>query len=128
MEFSNSEPIYQQIITIFKKQLIRGELHTGDKIPSQREFAEKVHVNPNTVQRAYREMESMQMVETVRGQGTFVTASEEMQAGIKKEMAADVLHYFVHEMRTLGYEKTEMLHMLTQELELAVKEDTHDRV
>ncbi|MDD3365256.1 MAG: GntR family transcriptional regulator [Syntrophomonas sp.] len=128
MEFSNSEPIYQQIIDIFKKQLIRGELHTGDKIPSQREFAEKVRVNPNTVQRAYREMESMQMVETIRGQGTFIRASEEMQTMIKKEMAANILQYFVQEMRSLGYKNTEMLNILTHEFEQDGKEDNNDRV
>jgi GntR family transcriptional regulator len=128
MEFSNSEPIYQQIIAIYKKQLIRGELHTGDKIPSQREFAETVRVNPNTVQRAYREMESMQMVETIRGQGTFITASDEMQTKIKKEMATNILHYFVQEMSSLGYDNDEMLNMLAQELEQTGKEDSNDRV
>lgn len=118
MEFKDSEPIYQQIIDNFKKQIIRGELHQGDKIPSQREFAEKVRVNPNTVQRAYREMENMKMVETVRGQGTFLIAGTGMQAEIKREMAGGVLNYFINEMKSLGYNKDEMLDILSQELEV----------
>lgn len=118
MEFTNSEPIYQQIIDNFKKQMIRGELHQGDKIPSQREFAEKVRVNPNTVQRAYREMENMRMVETVRGQGTFLIAGPQMQAEIKREMAGGVLDYFINEMKSLGYTKDEILDILAQELEV----------
>lgn len=127
MEFRNSEPIYQQIIDHFKKQIIRGELHQGDKIPSQREFAEQVRVNPNTVQRAYREMENMKMVETVRGQGTFLIASPQMQAEIKKDMAGSVLNYFINEMTSLGYTKAEMLDILSQELEVR-KERADDRV
>jgi GntR family transcriptional regulator len=69
MDFDTAQPIYRQIIDDYKKKLIRGELKGGDRIPSQREYADMVKVNPNTVQRAYREMEAMKMVETVRGQG-----------------------------------------------------------
>jgi GntR family transcriptional regulator len=117
VEFRNSEPIYQQIIDNFKKQIIRGELCQGDKIPSQREFAEKIRVNPNTVQRAYREMENMKMVETVRGQGTFLIAGAQMQAEIKKDMAGGVLNYFITEMKSLGYSRTEMLDLLSRHLD-----------
>lgn len=117
MEFRNSEPIYQQIIDNFKKQIIRGELHQGDKIPSQREFAETIRVNPNTVQRAYREMENMKMVETVRGQGTFLIAGAQMQAEFKKAMAGGVLNYFISEMKSLGYSRTEMLDLLSRHLD-----------
>jgi GntR family transcriptional regulator len=116
--FKNSEPIYQQIIDDFKKKIIRGELQPGDKVPSQREFAEQARVNPNTVQRAYREMENMKMVETVRGQGTFLIAGTDMRAEIKKQMAGDVIDYFIAEMKSLGYSKDEMVQILTRELEV----------
>lgn len=118
MAFKNSEPIYQQIIDDFKKKIIRGELQPGDKVPSQREFAEQARVNPNTVQRAYREMENMKMVETVRGQGTFLIAGTDMRAEIKKQMAGDVIDYFIAEMKSLGYSKDEMVQILTRELEV----------
>ncbi len=113
MDFDNSQPIYKQIIDGYKKQIIRGELRQGDKIPSQREYAEKVRVNPNTVQRAYREMESMQMVETVRGQGTFIQANEAARASFREEMAEALLCYFISEISSLGYSSEEAIQMLT---------------
>ncbi|MDD2510192.1 MAG: GntR family transcriptional regulator [Syntrophomonas sp.] len=115
MKFDSSRPIYRQIIDSYKKQLIRGELKTGDKIPSQREYAEQVRINPNTVQRAYREMEALQMVETQRGQGTFIIVAEPMLTEIKLEMARDVLEYFSGEMKSLGYTYAQMISMLEEE-------------
>ncbi len=115
MEFNASQPIYKQIIDDFKKKLIRGELKEGDKIPSQREYAEEVRVNPNTVQRAYREMESMNMVETLRGQGTFISISADRLEEIKMEMAVNLVDYFISEMESLGYSQKDMLRILKQE-------------
>ncbi|HHV15222.1 MAG TPA: GntR family transcriptional regulator [Gelria sp.] len=116
MEFNTSQPIYKQIIDDFKKKLIRGELEEGDKMPSQREYAEQVRVNPNTVQRAYREMESMNMVETLRGQGTFVSISADRLEEIKMEMAVNLVDYFISEMESLGYSREDMFKILEQEL------------
>lgn len=115
MEFNASQPIYKQIIDDFKKKLIRSELKEGDKIPSQREYAEQVRVNPNTVQRAYREMESMNMVETLRGQGTYISISADRLEEIKMEMAVNLIDYFISEMASLGYSREDMFKILEQE-------------
>jgi GntR family transcriptional regulator len=115
VEFNSSQPIYKQIIDDFKKKLIRGELKEGDKIPSQREYAEEVRVNPNTVQRAYREMESMNMVETLRGQGTYISISADRLEEIKMEMAINLVDYFISEMESLGYRQKDMFKILEQE-------------
>lgn len=127
MDFDNSQPIYMQIIDQYKKSIIRKELKEGDKIPSQREYAQMVRVNPNTVQRAYREMENMNMVETLRGQGTFIAAGEKMREQMTKEMADNLMKHFVSEMRSLGYENTVMVKMLQNELNSLEGEEV-DRV
>ncbi len=128
MEFNASQPIYKQIIDDFKKKLIRGELKEGDKIPSQREYAEEVRVNPNTVHRAYREMESMNMVETLRGQGTYINISSDRLEEIKMEMAVNLVDYFISEMESLGYSQKDMFKILEQN-NLAGKESAaNDRV
>jgi GntR family transcriptional regulator len=116
-----------QIIDEFKKSIIRTELKPGDKIPSQREYAQKVRVNPNTVQRAYREMENLGMVETLRGQGTFVVAGEDKRQEMAMEMANTIMQHFILQMRSLGYQDKAMLAMLTQHLELEEDEQV-DRV
>ncbi|MEN6351449.1 MAG: GntR family transcriptional regulator [Syntrophomonas sp.] len=115
MDFNLARPIYQQIIDDFKKKMIRGELCKGDRIASQREYAEKARINPNTVQRAYREMESMKMVETLRGQGTYVNISEVDLQMLRTEMARGLLEHFVLEMRSLGFDDSETIKMLQEE-------------
>jgi GntR family transcriptional regulator len=128
VEFNTSQPIYKQIIDDFKKKLIRGELKEGDKIPSQREYAEQVRVNPNTVQRAYREMESMNMVETLRGQGTFISISADRLEEIKMEMAVNLVDYFISEMESLGYSQKDMFRILKQEQSSGKESADNDRV
>ncbi|HOB12574.1 MAG TPA: GntR family transcriptional regulator [Syntrophomonadaceae bacterium] len=123
MNFDAAQPIYRQIIDDFKKKMIRGELKNGDRIPSQREYAEMARVNPNTVQRAYREMEAMHMVETLRGQGTFVSADQEMLASMKEEMAQSILNYFVAEMDALGYQGSDLIKMLQDYMQAKEAED-----
>lgn len=103
--------------------MIRGELKNGDRIPSQREYAEMARVNPNTVQRAYREMEAMHMVETLRGQGTFVSADQEMLARMKEEMAQSILNYFISEMNALGYQPSDLIRMLEEYMQAKEAED-----
>src|SRR5690606_41321312 len=67
----------------------RGELRPGDRLPSQRDLALQARVNPNTVQRAYREMELLNMTETVRGEGTFVAQNPELIRSLRAEMAQE---------------------------------------
>lgn len=124
MDFDQTQAIYRQIIDDFKKRIIRNELVKGDKIPSQREYAESVRVNPNTVQRAYREMELMGMVETVRGQGTFIAVEENLKNRLKAEMAADLLNLFMREMRAIGFSDEEMRASLQAEQQKS-KEGKH---
>lgn len=123
MNFDATQPIYRQIIDDFKKKMIRGELKHGDRIPSQREYAEMAQVNPNTVQRAYREMEAMHMVETLRGQGTFVSIDQEMLARMKEEMAQSILNYFISEMNALGYQPSDLIRMLEEYMQAKEAED-----
>lgn len=128
MNFNTSQPIYKQIIDDFKKRIVRGELKEGDKIASQREYAEKARINPNTVQRAYREMESMNMVETLRGQGTFISISSDKREAIKMEMAVNLVENFISEMESLGYSLMDMLEILKKEQFRRKESVNNDRV
>lgn len=116
MSFDPSRPIYRQIIVGYLKKIIRGDLKLGDKIPSQREYAELAQVNPNTVQRAYREMEQQEIVETVRGQGTFVKISDLHLEQSKTEMAREYVRQYLLEMRELGFNDQEIVKRLIAEI------------
>ncbi|NLJ83651.1 MAG: GntR family transcriptional regulator [Halanaerobiaceae bacterium] len=121
--FDTTKPIYEQIIDYIKKMIVRGELKPGDKLPSQRELARKIEVNPNTIQRAYREMEMLELVETRRGMGTFVKEDESMVITMKNEMAREAVYRFIEEMHSLGYKEDDILSFINTELAKIKKED-----
>jgi len=109
IDFNAAYPIYEQVIEEIKKEIVRGELKAGAKLPSQRELARKIDVNPNTVQRAYREMEQRGLVETKRGRGTFIKDDDQVMIEIKKEMAETAVIDFIEEMISLGFKKENIL-------------------
>lgn len=66
-------PIYEQIIQQMKEAILKGMLQGGEKLPSVRELSASLLVNPNTVSKAYQELERQGVIETLRGKGTFVS-------------------------------------------------------
>jgi DNA-binding transcriptional regulator YhcF (GntR family) len=106
--FQSSQPIYLQLAERIKKQIIRGEILPGDKLPSVRETGIQVNVNPNTVQRTYRELEAMDIVESRRGQGTFVNEDTKILATIRKEMTVKMIDDFIGQMTEMGYSEEEI--------------------
>lgn len=87
----SSTPIYLQIINEVKESIIKGIIEPGDKLPSVRELAEMLTVSPNTISKAYVELERLKIIETLRGKGTFVAldykpkVEEENMTKLKKE-------------------------------------------
>ena len=75
LDYRDVRPIYAQIITAFKEQITAGVLRTGDKLPSVRELATELAINPNTIQRSYRTLESEGWIVTIPGKGCFVSAN-----------------------------------------------------
>ena len=76
LDYRDARPIYTQIVDNFKTQICAGILQTGDKLPSVRELAGELAINPNTIQRAYRELEMAGWIATVPGKGCFVCGME----------------------------------------------------
>ena len=72
LDYRDARPIYTQIADGFREQICTGILQIGDKLPSVRELAAELTINPNTIQRAYRELESAGWIATVPGKGCFV--------------------------------------------------------
>ncbi|MGG1516960.1 GntR family transcriptional regulator [Paenibacillus oryzisoli] len=116
LNFNSPKPIYLQMVDEVKKALARGELKPGDKIPSHKEQAQLLQVNPNTVMRAYQEMEREGLTETLRGQGTFIKNDPAILQSIRSEMAQAAVQQFIEDMRGLGIEPEEMAHMLRDTL------------
>ncbi|MWV46981.1 GntR family transcriptional regulator [Paenibacillus sp. HJL G12] len=109
IEFDNNLPIYLQIMNYIKRQIVSGLLQPGDKIPSVRELAADLQINPNTIQRTFQELEREEVVETKRGLGRYVTSEESKIMAIKKEMAGELLHQFIHGMQELGFKNQDIV-------------------
>ena len=85
LDYRDVRPIYTQIIDSFKEQITAGILRTGDKLPSVRELAVQLAINPNTIQRSYRALESEGWIVTVPGKGCFVSANSSCQEQEQKK-------------------------------------------
>ena len=72
LDYRDARPIYVQIIDRFRDQITAGVLASGDKLPSVRELAVQLSINPNTIQRSYRQLEAEGWIATVPGKGCFV--------------------------------------------------------
>ncbi|MED0772379.1 GntR family transcriptional regulator [Bacillus siamensis] len=118
-EFQSSKPIYLQIADRVYYRLIRNGLSPGDKLPSVREMAVQMKVNPNTIQRTYSEMERLGIVETRRGQGTFIAERPDLKEELKDRLTKDVFKRFIQEMAELGLSPEEMLDGIKQYAEEA---------
>lgn len=113
-EFNTSNPIYLQIAERVNRQVVRGELKAGDKLPSVREMAMNTGVNPNTIQRTYSELERLSVVETKRGQGTFITENEEILNSLREELKNNQITSFVGDMKEMGFSHEEIIDGIKQ--------------
>lgn len=82
----DSRPIYEQVKDSLRRAVITGVLLPDDKIPSVRELASQLAINPNTIQKAYRELETEGYLYSVPGKGSFVSESSQAREGRKKEL------------------------------------------
>jgi len=116
VDFNDNLPIYIQIMNLLKSQIAAGEISGGDKLPSVREFSKELKVNPNTIQRAYQELEREELVFTQRGMGTFVTEDVEMIKRLRKDMATSIVKNFIEEMNKLGFKPKEIIEIISERI------------
>lgn len=108
-------PLYRQIIESVKFAIARGELGPGDRLPTVRQLAVDLEVNPNTVIRAYREMEIQGTLDTQQGSGTFVTGqSPEVDALERQRMLDQILTELLARAFDYGFSMEEVLAGLQQ--------------
>lgn len=113
MEYAAEIPIYLQVIRDLEKKIIQGNLNPGDRLPSSRELAVLYKINQNTAARIYRELEDMGYCFTRRGIGTFLSEDEAVFGSLKQERAEQLLQSFMKEMKELGFEKKNILSMVS---------------
>ncbi len=111
----SSTPIYQQIVDEIKEEILKGILQGGDKLPSVREMSSIIMANPNTVSRAYSELERQKVIEIIRGKGTYVTS--EYKPAIEEERMEnlkDNIKKIIVEGKYMGLSKEKMIEMINK--------------
>lgn len=116
MEFkiNSKEPIYTQIMRYLKKSIVKGELKGGDRILSVRECASELKVNPNTIQRAYTQLEDEGLIYTQRGIGKFIVNDEKKIDELRIEMLDGIITSFINESKELGIKKEDLIKVINQ--------------
>lgn len=115
-DLDSDRPIYAQIVEIIQMQIVSGYYKPGDKLPSVRELAAQASVNPNTMQKAFAELERNGLIITQRTSGRSVTEDMNMINEIKRSLATEQITLFLSKMKELGFEKSEIIKLLNTEL------------
>ncbi len=113
----SDRPIFIQILERIRIDIISGKYKPGDKLPSVRELAAEAAVNPNTMQRAFAELERTGLVYSKRTSGRFITEDKEMIERLKTDIAKDKIRLFFESMKQLGYGAEQTLQLMSRFME-----------
>lgn len=113
LDYRDARPIYTQITDDIRNQIATGILRQGDRLPSVRELAAQLTINPNTIQRAYRELESQGYIATVPGKGCFVCGGTTPSHQEQKPLW-DALDEAIRQLENSGVTKDELLRHIRQ--------------
>lgn len=113
LDYRDARPIYTQIMDGFREQIVTGILCQGDRLPSVRELACQLTINPNTIQRAYRELEMEGWIASVPGKGSFVCG---IPSGPQREQLALLENFdkVVEGLVALGTSREELIRRIEQ--------------
>lgn len=91
IDYKDRRPIYEQVIEKFQQMILCGALQAGDAMPSVRSLAMDLSLNPNTIQRAYQELERSGYIYTIKGKGSFVSETTEAAASKRLELQQEFI-------------------------------------
>ncbi len=114
INYRDPRPIYEQIQSELRRLMLTGALPPGSRLPSVRELAGQLAINPDTIQRAYRELESDGYILSVAGKGSFVAQVDKL-AEQQKKQAVEAFQAATQRLRALGLSGAELAALLAQE-------------
>ena len=115
MNFDPMIPIWLQVATSIKQQIVTGRLPPGAKLPGGRDLALQYGINPNTAARIYQELEREGVCQTQRGLGTFVTDSGETVQRLREEMARGAVSRFLADLKGIGMNRKDAIELIRKE-------------
>ena len=111
-EFQDHLPIYAQLMDTLKRRIVTGRYLPGEKLPSVRELAAEAGINPNTVQRAFSELEREGLIYTQRATGKYVTENEADIKSAREDLARTQVSDFLRAMQSLGFSVGDVIVLL----------------
>lgn len=111
-DFDNNIPIYLQLVEQLKRDIISGKISAGERLPSVRDLALQLKVNPNTVQKALVELENIGLIFTERTNGKFATDDNSLIEKYKQEYADIITQKYLETMEKIGLDKKEILSLI----------------
>ncbi len=114
INYHDSRPIYEKVKDSLRQLILSGALPEGDRLPSVRELAVSLTINPNTIQRAYRELEQEGYIVSVPGKGSFVAQGGGARAARMAELR-EKLSALAAEFEAVGVSRAEMADMLKED-------------
>lgn len=115
-ELNSDRPIYAQIVEKLITRIVSGYYPAGEKLPSVRELAAEAGVNPNTMQKAFAQLEQGGLIVTMRTSGRVVTEETELITQAKEAIAKDEIAHFLEKMNQLGIDADQTIHLIQQVL------------
>jgi GntR family transcriptional regulator len=115
--FNNRDPVYLQVVRYFKEEIATGKLEAGQEIPSRRELAGLLKINPNTAQRAYKEMEEQMLITTEGNSPSRITMDERILNSIHKELIQEAVDVFVGSIIKIEVPVDELLQLVKEKFE-----------
>ncbi|HEY4430260.1 GntR family transcriptional regulator [Paenibacillus sp. PastF-3] len=114
LDVRSRKPIYEQLTDKVKEMILHGILQTDEQLPSVRTLSQQLTVNPNTIQKAYRELEREGYIYSLQGKGSFVAPMKKEQNEIKKAEVRDELLRLMAEAVYLGFTAAEISSLYRQ--------------
>ncbi|SRR5690554_5989962 len=102
IKFNNRDPVYVQVVRYFKEQIVKGIFEPGQQIPSRRELASLLKINPNTAQRAYKEMEDERLIKTESNQPSRITSDETKIKEVREELIREAVEHFANSIQSIN--------------------------
>lgn len=121
IDYKDKRPIYEQIIEKVRLLILRGVLEKDDALPSVRSLALELSINPNTIQKAYQELERMGYIYSVKGRGSFIKDSEVVVEQVVEEVKEEI-RALILKARDAGIDLEALLAMVKQ-----AAEDSEDK-
>lgn len=117
LQFNNRDPVYLQVVRHFKERIAAGRLEAGQAIPSRRELGSLLRINPNTAQRAYKEMEEQKLITTEGNSPSRITTNADILRAIRSELLESAIDDFLTSVRSIAISADELSELVRVKFE-----------